>query len=301
MREFHSLAELDAFFPTLDHMSDVDAAVVLANTYLVAPEIVAMPSDPFSSEYAARVRTIYFALSGRGSYDISAELSPLDVRDQAKRPTLYQSDSVYLGQYLESIGHILKMLDAKPGMRILEPGCGDAQISLQLARMGCDVTTLDVEPRFVEVVRRQAEMYDVPITALHGEFMDAMKLEPFDRIFFNQSFHHSAEHQELLAALPGILKPGGFVVFGPEPIIDPDGPWKHAVPYPWGPRLDGLSIRAMRQYGWFELGFHRPYFDEALRRAGFGKPEHFSSPTNGLVFSIKVRPDLRSLEDKCPH
>jgi 2-polyprenyl-3-methyl-5-hydroxy-6-metoxy-1,4-benzoquinol methylase len=290
MREFQSLAALDDYLQSLAHLSEVDAAPILANTYLAAPEIVDVPADPFSSAYAERVREVYFALSGRKSYDVTSEHSHLDVLPQAKRPTLYQSDSVYLGQYLESFGHLLKTLDAKPGMRMLEPGAGDAQVSLQLARLGCDVTTLDAEPAFAEVVQRQAAMYDVPITALHGEFMDAAKLEPFDRIFFYQSFHHSAAHQQLLAALPKMLRPGGFVVFSTEPIIDADGPWRHAVPYPWGPRLDGLSLKAMRQYGWMELGFQKPYFNEALRRAGFAEPEHFSSPTNGLVFSIKAQP-----------
>ena len=39
--------------------------------------------------------------------------------------------------------------------------------------------------------------------------------------------------------------------------------------YPWGPRLDGLSVSSSRTYGWLELGFDSGYFDRALARTGW--------------------------------
>ena len=36
--------------------------------------------------------------------------------------------------------------------------------------------------------------------------------------------------------------------------------------YPWGPRLDGLSVWSTRTYGWLELGFDSDYFTTALSR-----------------------------------
>jgi hypothetical protein len=39
--------------------------------------------------------------------------------------------------------------------------------------------------------------------------------------------------------------------------------------YPWGPRLDGLSVWSSRTYGWLELGFDTRYFDAALARTGW--------------------------------
>jgi 2-polyprenyl-3-methyl-5-hydroxy-6-metoxy-1,4-benzoquinol methylase len=290
MREVNSLFEFNEYLRTLDSLSEAERINILSNTYLTDPDVVTMPEDPFSEEYYQHVLRIHARLSGRDQYDSTTmEHTPLDIPAQAKRPAPYTSDSMTLGQYFESYGHVLKVLDAKEGMRILELGCGDAQISLHLARMGCNVTAIDIEPGYIELVKRQATMLDTKITALQGGFMSGVGSGKFDRIFFYQAFHHSLEHQDLLMALPDMLTDGGFVVFGPEPVIDPEGPWKHAVPYPWGPRLDGLSLRAMAVHGWMELGFHKNYFDEALRRAGF-TAEHFSSPTNGLVFSITARP-----------
>ena len=51
--------------------------------------------------------------------------------------------------------------------------------------------------------------------------------------------------------------------------MEAGGYWAPTLPYAWGPRLDALSLRAMRNYGWCELGYSRDYFVEALMRAGF--------------------------------
>jgi hypothetical protein len=41
------------------------------------------------------------------------------------------------------------------------------------------------------------------------------------------------------------------------------------LPYPWGPRLDGESIRAMRNWGWLELGFCKDYLSTMFAKLGF--------------------------------
>ena len=41
------------------------------------------------------------------------------------------------------------------------------------------------------------------------------------------------------------------------------------MPYPWGPRLDGESLRAIRRFGWMEVGFDEAYLFELLERVGF--------------------------------
>ncbi len=60
---------------------------------------------------------------------------------------------------------------------------------------------------------------------------------------------------------PHIVAPGGAIFFGSEPI----GP----LAYPWGPRLDGMSVWSTRTYGWLELGFDETYFRAALAHTGW--------------------------------
>jgi hypothetical protein len=62
----------------------------------------------------------------------------------------------------------------------------------------------------------------------------------------------------MLRRLHDLLVRDGIVVFAGEPV--------HEMPYPWGPRLDGLSLWSTRTYGWLELGFQPPYFQGALAR-----------------------------------
>jgi SAM-dependent methyltransferase len=83
----------------------------------------------------------------------------------------------------------------------------------------------------------------------------------YDVALFFESFHHCADHLTMLRRLHDIVRPDGFVVFASEPV--------HTMPFPWGPRLDGLSVWSSRTYGWLELGFQKGYFAEALQRTGW--------------------------------
>ncbi len=58
----------------------------------------------------------------------------------------------------------------------------------------------------------------------------------------------------------------GFLVLGGEPIV-PTGSF--AVPYPWGLRMDGLSLWYIRRHGWMELGFEEGYFRSLLEGMGW--------------------------------
>jgi hypothetical protein len=100
-------------------------------------------------------------------------------------------------------------------------------------------------------------------------------VDPYDAVVFFECFHHCADHMRLLRALRKAVKPEGCVYFGAEPITD-------AFPMPWGLRLDGESLWAVRKQGWLELGFTETYFQEALSSAGwdvvkYASGDHFSA------------------------
>jgi hypothetical protein len=78
-------------------------------------------------------------------------------------------------------------------------------------------------------------------------------------VLFFESFHHCADHNLLLEKIERVLKPGGKIVFGAEPITKD-------FPLPWGLRMDGQSLWAIRKNGWLELGFNRNYFTKAINR-----------------------------------
>ena len=65
----------------------------------------------------------------------------------------------------------------------------------------------------------------------------------------------------LLRALRQAVMPEGRIFFGGEPITAD-------FPMPWGLRLDGNSLWAIRKNGWLELGFREDYFARALAETG---------------------------------
>lgn len=245
------------------------------------------PKDPFSPEYLESVKSLHRLLSGRVYCANEHEKTPMHVHERILKPAPFENDGNFLGNYLEAFGQIIQTMDVRPGSRVIEYGTGDGQIALFLARLGCDVTVVDIEQDYLDVVAGQAERLGCEINTVLGDFFSGDDLGLFDRVFFFQAFHHCLEHVAHLEHLYKIVDHNGFVVFAGEPIISPAGPWKLAVPYPWGPRLDGVSLRAIHVHGWMELGFQEPYFREALKRTGWSCEKKETS--NGLATSFIAR------------
>lgn len=80
------------------------------------------------------------------------------------------------------------------------------------------------------------------------------------------------------------LKPGGRIVFCGESFY---GDW---FDFPWGLRLDGHSIWAIRNFGWMELGFREQYIVGLLEKVGFSvtKSENAIGPI-GTIFVAEKR------------
>jgi len=94
--------------------------------------------------------------------------------------------------------------------------------------------------------------------------------------------------------LADMLTPDGSIYFAGEPIVPAGDYYEDSVPYMWGPRLDGLSLRAMREHGWCELGFREQYFVHLLMKNGFtvrkeinhqnGRASYYvAEPSKGVV------------------
>src|SRR3954451_12501532 len=257
--------------PELDDMLRVfDAAMAVSDDELRAafgryrmelePE---MPPDPYSDAYRAKVFELYEWLHGK-AYDPSNEVTPFDVETAADVPFPYMTQSATtVGNHLIAVGHVVRTLALPPGSRVLEFGPGWGNTTLALARMGQHVTAVDIEPNFVKLVQTRAARTHAQIEVLHGDFSAVDTFEQtFDAVLFFECFHHCADHLGLLAALDRVVAPGGQVMFAAEPITND-------IPYPWGLRLDGESLWAIRRNGWFELGFHEDYFVRTLERFGW--------------------------------
>jgi SAM-dependent methyltransferase len=279
MRFVNSLDEFEAVLGETADLTEWERVNVLANCFLRPEKVRSVPQDPFSLEYLEAVGDIHRQISNRSNYDPQEhEKTPFDMESYLKRPPLYQGDSLTLSRFFITFGHMLSLLDIKPGMSVVEYGPGDGQFCLHLARLGCEVTVVDIEPAYLELIRRQAERLGVHVNTVQGTF----ETNPgkFDRVIYFEAFHHCLNHGAVLEMLRDVVTEGGLIVFGQEPIIEIGNYWINAVPYPWGPRLDGVSLRAMMVHGWMELGFQEPYLSEVLSRTGWQMERH-SMPVGG--------------------
>jgi SAM-dependent methyltransferase len=225
------------------------------------------PADPFSDGYRAAVLDLYEWLHG-GPYATDNEMTAFNPDEALVKPFPYLTGNPQItGDYLVAVGHLVRTIGLGPGSRILELGAGWGNVALPLAQLGCSVTAVDVCPEFVDLMSARAEQ--LGLTTLNPRLGDYATLRatdgvegPYDAIVFFESFHHAVDHNGLLESLNAITSPDGILVFGAEPI-------DKAFWQPWGPRLDGESLWAIRRNGWLELGFQTPYFLEALRRRGW--------------------------------
>ena len=238
--------------------SDDAARRYLAGFEFAAPEL---PADPFSEEYAIAQWDLYRRISGRDTYSTSNEETDIDPAGCVAAPYPYSTGSAdQVADQLLACGFIIRLLNPQPNQRIVEFGSGWGNLTIPLVMMSVDTTAVEVSPSFGELLRRRAGD-NRHLTVVESDMLGFTTRDPFDAALFFESFHHCANHLEMLASLQAIVKNDGMVMFAAEPITH--------LPYPWGLRLDGLSLWCTRTYGWLELGFDNHYFQQALERSGW--------------------------------
>jgi 2-polyprenyl-3-methyl-5-hydroxy-6-metoxy-1,4-benzoquinol methylase len=227
-----------------------------------------LPQDPFSPDYRGLQNAIYQMISGR-DYAVQNERTQFDLLVYQNRPfPYYLQNTSTAGHHLLAIAFLLCKLQLPAGARILEFGPGWGNTTIELARLGMNVTAVDIEPRFCEIIRTRAAQHGVDVNVVEGDFFWAESVtDPFDAVIFFECFHHCDDHMRLLRALHRAVKPDGQVYFASEPIFP-------AYPVPWGVRMDGEALWAIRNFGWLELGFDAVYFQEALARTGWSAQRH---------------------------
>lgn len=300
-RRIATVAEMHATIARLRSAAGADAVgfgAAVSDLELEPPPVCAemRAMDPFSAEYAERAFALMAELRGSKRFDARRDerightlggrplwtgLSPWDHRSP-----------LFLAEMFECYATMLRQIGAPPGARVLEYGPGTGQFLLFLARIGYQCHAVDIEREYLKVIQRQARIMGLPVRTELGLFGEGFEGERFDAIVFFEAFHHARDFMGLLRHLRTRLNPGGRLILCGEPLL-PDGMVDGPVPYPWGPRLDGLSIEAI-QRGWTELGFQMSFLMNALVRAGWNPnliPHHSTFRAHMIVSTVAGEPD----------
>ena len=261
------LEAIDAFLHGLEQARDDDHLRDMFSQFSANYDLN-VPQDPFSQAYRDQQFALYKHLTGR-DYAITHEKSEFDVAHHAIHPFPFcHGSAATVGNQLLAIGFLIKVMNLPKGAKILEFGPGWGNTTLLLAKMGYQVNAIDIEPNFVELIKTRARMEQIELTCLQGDFSSITHLQDkFDAILFFECFHHAQDHLALMRDCHHVLKEEGLICFGAEPI-------SADFPLPWGLRMDGESLWAIRKNGWLELGFNIDYFHAALRQTGWIGQEH---------------------------
>jgi glycosyltransferase involved in cell wall biosynthesis/SAM-dependent methyltransferase len=163
------------------------------------------------------------------------------------------------------------------GARILDVGCGSGWLSEYFARLGYDVTGIDISDDLIRMARERVEKIPYNVdheTSLHCRFqthdIEAAPLaEKFAAVLCYDSLHHLEDERAVFRHLAAMLGVGGllFILEGHKPES--------------GSATDDELRDVMRQYGTLESPFSSDYLRELISANGFAVVGDYVS-VNGL-------------------
>lgn len=283
MRYINNVKDLDIEIKRVDEkfkISDDEGRQAVSEFCYVANG--EFPQDPYSKEYYDAQMKLYLDISGKDYYTIENERSVFDFDAVKNNPFPYFTKSpITVGDQLIAQGFLIKTMNLAPNSCIVEFGPGWGNTTLHFAQMDYSVTAVDVEQAFLDLIKYRTEMLSKKVDFVKKDMLRFYSYKKYDAAIFFECFHHCAAHLKLLKNLKNLINDNGLVVFAAEPIAD--------FPYPWGVRLDGISVWSIRKFGWLELGFDTSYFMRTLLLLGWTPKRHRSdaSPIADVIIARK--------------
>src|SRR5438094_10364664 len=177
----------------------------------------------------------------------------------------------------------------KPGMTMLELGCGTGSFTAQLVRSGAVIIAIDVSHELLEIARANCSAPNVRFEIQNAcalTYADAM----FDSVVGSSILHH-LEIEEALREIYRVLKPGGTIYFTEPNMLNPQIAMQKNIP--WIKRRLGDSPD--------ETAFFRWPLRRLLEKTGYRNiridPFDFLHPQTPVALIGRVKAFGRFLEN----
>jgi 2-polyprenyl-3-methyl-5-hydroxy-6-metoxy-1,4-benzoquinol methylase len=197
----------------------------------------------------------------------------------ANKPPKHTGDGLDAETYRHfcDFANLASALALPPGSRLLDVGCGSGWLSEYLARLGYQVTGIDISPDLIALSRERLSR--VPYHADHQtplayrflthDIESAPVGEQFDGVVCYDSLHHFVDEHAVMRHLSAAVKRGGLLF-----IMEGDNPPTES---PTAQELRDV----MREYGTLESPFSPEYLRSLLVAHGFAVIGDYVS-LNGL-------------------
>lgn len=134
-----------------------------------------------------------------------------EVRPDPANPQIWHDPTLFEIFFGKEYRHLTERTVAN-GPKVLELGCGEGNLALELAQRGLDVTAVDLSAERIDRAKLKAEQIQAPsqLVFLVGD-LNTVNLEPqkFDCVVAHDSLHHILMLERLLDEVQQTLRPGG--------------------------------------------------------------------------------------------
>lgn len=121
------------------------------------------------------------------------------------------------GNFIDKVetGLAFKLIEIKEGMKILDVGCGTGNFSIKLAKMGCQVTGIDISDEMLNAARKKVAEQNLDINLYNMNLYD-LKFEDstFDAVFSMSAFEFVEDVPKALDELFRVVKKNGQILIG---------------------------------------------------------------------------------------
>ena len=185
----------------------------------------------------------------------------------------------------------VQMLGAhlRPGMTILEVGCGTGTFTRELARSGAEIVAIDVSPELLEIARANCSAPNVQYQ-IQNAYALSYSEGVFDSVVGSSVLHH-LEIEAAIRDIYRVLKLGGTIYFTEPNMLNPQIAIQKNIP--WIKRKLGDSPD--------ETAFFRWPLRRLLERTGYRDvridPFDFLHPKTPVALIDRVKAFGRFLEN----
>lgn len=126
-----------------------------------------------------------------------------DAQTQTWNATTYAANGRFVA---DMAGEIFGLLNAQPGERILDLGCGDGALTETIAATGADVTGCDSNPSLLDAAAARG------LKTVLADMRTLRFQREFDAVFSNAALHWVTDQDAVLRGVHAALRPGGRFV-----------------------------------------------------------------------------------------